>query len=335
MKNGQKQTWHKLAFYLALAALTLIIPLIVRSPFYLDAFISIYTYSILVIGFVLIWVTGRLSLGQAGFFAIGAYASALMVMRLGLPFWLALPLAGIVAAVFGALIGSIVIRKGGFTFILLTWSFAEVIRLIITNQTSILGGNAGIDSIPAPNPISFFGLATVDFTSTTSYYYLILFLLFLIVFFLWKIYNTRLGTVLRSLSQSDSLAKSLGVNVFRYRLLAFCIAAFLAGLAGSFEAHYVGYLAPTFFTLSTSVNIMVYAVVGGVFNYIAGPLIGTTFLVMLGRFLAGTIFYELIIYGIALIIVAFFLPRGLVSSPGLLLGLLKRFTRFGRKWLRV
>ena len=316
----EKKKSAKLIGSIAVIVITLMVPLLTQNPSHLHTLITAYMFSLLTLGFVLVWVTGRLPMGQAGFLAIGAYSSALMVMQLGLSFWLALPIAGIVTAIFGLMIGWVVLRRGGITFIMLTWAFAEVIRLVISNERSILRGRIGIAGIPDPDPISIFGFATIDFVSRVPYYYLALFLLLVMVFFLHRLYKSRFGRIFRSLSQNDSLSQSVGVNIATYRLWAFTIAAFFAGIAGSFYAHYFNYLNPVAFTLLTSINIQVYAVVGGVFNFIGGPLIGTIFLIVVSQFLHGLIIYERIIYGAILILVALFLSGGLASVPQLLPG---------------
>jgi branched-chain amino acid transport system permease protein len=325
-KNREKPA--KLVGCIVLAVLALIVPAIVQNSFYLDILIVAYIFSILSLGFILVLVTGRLSLATAGLFAVGAYSSALIVTKLGLPFWVALPLAGVIASVAGMIIALISIKRSGITFIMLTWCFTEIIRLTISNQKSILGGLNGLRNIPPPNPISLFGLAAIEFTSKVSNYYLILCLLILIILFLWRLYGSRFGQPLRA-CQQDLLAQSVGINVFKYRLSAFCLGAFFSGVAGSFYAHYLNYLAPSLFTLMTSVNVLVYSVIGGTSNFIAGPLVGSIVLVVAARSLAGVIIYQNLIYSAGLIIVAIFLSRGVVSLPQVLLRVAKFYRRSG------
>lgn len=331
----RKRKLVKFVGCVALLVLALVTPLITQSDYLVRSLILSYLFSILTLGFALVWATGRLTLGQAGFFAIGAYFSTVVVTRLGVSFWLALPLSGIVASIFGLMIGLAILRRGGITFLMLTWASAEVIRLVISNEQQVLGGRIGLVGIPAPNPISVFGLGIIDFTvSNIPYYYLVLLLLLVTLLFLWRLYNSRFGRIFHSLSQNDLLSRSVGVDIAGYRLLAFSIAAFFAGLAGSFYAHYMSYLDPDYFTLMTSVTIQVYAVVGGIFNFISGPLVGTILLSLLVQYLRGWIIYEAIIYGVILIIVGLFLPRGLVSLPRLLLqkaGVKRRWITKGMK----
>jgi len=321
--NAVSKKLIKISGVVAVVILALLLPLIFRNDFYLNGLVSTYMYAIMALGLVLVLVTGRLSLGQVGFFAIGAYASALMVTRLGISFWLALPLAGIIAGIFGLTIGLIIIRRSGITFIMMTWAFAEVINQVIGNQTSVLGGRGGIIGIPSPNPINF-GLVTVNFHSVVAYYYLILVLLILVALFLWRLYQSRYGTVLRSLNQADKLAQSLGVDIVKYRLFAFSLAAVITGLAGSFYAHYLHYINPSYFDITVSVNVLVYSIIGGVYNFIAGPMVGTVVLTTLSNLLVSLVSYKSIIYGVALIAITLFLSGGLASLPRFVLDRIKR-----------
>jgi branched-chain amino acid transport system permease protein len=293
---------------------SLAVPLLTKDPYQLHVLITMFITVILVLGFLVVWVTGRLHFGVAGMWAIGAYTSALIVMKLGLSFWIALPLAGVITAIVGLSIGHLICKTTGGTFIMLTWAFAEIVRLTIVTETRFLGGSAGIMNIPTPNPISIFG-SVIKFTSKVPYYYLILFLLLINVLFLYRLYNSHIGRILRAIGQSDNVSQSIGVYLLRYRVLAYIICSFFAGLAGSFYAHYLIYLCPDQFTLWESLTVEVYAVVGGVANFIAGPIAGTCFLIFLLELFRGTKAWVPVIYGIAIIAVIFFLPEGLASLP--------------------
>ena len=199
----------KFILCVGLVVLALVAPLIITNAYYLDGLITAYMWSMLVLGFALIFATGRIPLGHAGFMAIGAYFSAITVMRLGLSFWLALPLAGLVTGGISAMFALLVIRRSGLTFLMLTWAFAEIIRLIPANEESVLGGRIGIRAIPQPDSFSLFGLANINFVSKVPYYYLILFLLLLMLLFLWRFYSTRSGMTIRSISQGERRCKPI------------------------------------------------------------------------------------------------------------------------------
>jgi len=295
----------------------LAIPWLMPDPYLLHVLILTYIYSILTLGFILVWTAGRLHFGIAGFWAIGAYICALTVMRAGVSYWLSLPLAGIATGIIGLGIGYIVCRTGGGTFIMLTWAFAEVIRLIIVTETTVLGGSAGIMGVPKPNPIPLPGV-TIQFIGKVPYYYLILFLLLVAVFFLYRLYKSPIGLILRSIGQSDHLSESVGIYVLWYRVLAFTIAAFFAGLAGSFWAHYIGYLCPDHFTVMESLYVEVAGIIGGLGNFIAGGIIGGFFIVVVPEVFRAFKQWVPVIYGVALITVILFLRGGLASLPGVI-----------------
>jgi branched-chain amino acid transport system permease protein len=244
--------------------------------------------------------------------AVGAYTSVLITMKLGLSFWIALPMAGLMTAFVGLGIGYLICRTGGGTFIMLTLAFAEVIRLTIVTETKYLGGTAGIMNIPRPNPLNFLGYS-IGFSSKVPYYYLILFLLLITASFLYRMYNSKMGYVFSAVGQSDNVSQSLGIYLLKYRVLAFTISSFFAGLSGSFYAHYLIYICPENFTVWESLTVEIQAIVGGLSNFIAGPIAGACFLIILAEIFRGLKAWVPVIYGISIIAVIFFLPGGLAS----------------------
>jgi branched-chain amino acid transport system permease protein len=214
---------------------------------------------------------------------------------------------------------------------MLTWALAEIIRLAAVTETNFLGGSAGIMNIPSPNSISFFR-GVVEFTSKVPYYYLILLLLLINVLFLYRLYNSRIGRIFRAVGQNDHVSQSIGINPLRYRVLAFTISSFFIGLAGSFYGHYLLYLCPDHFTLWESLTVEVYAVVGGVANFIAGPIVGTCFVIFLLEFFRGMKAWVPVIYGVAIIVVMFFLPGGIASLPQVISTKIVKLGRTKKSW---
>jgi len=298
----------------AILLFSVAVPLLTGDPYKLHILILGYTYSILALGFVLMWITRRLHLGISGLWAVGAYTSVLIVTKLGLSFWLALPTAGVMAAIVGLGIGYVICRTGGGTFLMLTLAFAEVIRLAIVIETKYLGGSAGIMNIPRPNPIYFLG-SSIEFSSKVPYYFLILFLLLINIFFLYRLYNGKIGRIFNAVGQSDNVSQSVGIYLLKYRVLAFTISSFFAGLAGSFYGHYLRYVCPDNFTLWESLTVEIQAVIGGMANVIAGPIAGACFLIIFTEIFRGLKAWVPVIYGISLIAVILFFPGGLASLP--------------------
>lgn len=301
-----------MAKHLGLAALLILLfllPLFVTSNFYLHVLIMTAVNIIMATSLWLILRSGQLSIGHAAFMAIGAYTSALLTMRVGLSFWLAMPLAGAMAAIIAVLVGYPSLRLKGLFFALVTFAFAEIVRIIFNSfGRDLFGGASGISAIPRPS------LFSVDFSSRISYYYLILLLMLLTILVIHRINKSRIGMTLLAISQADVLAESLGINIMRYKVLAFVIGSFFAGVAGSFFAHYFTHVSPELFTFWVSVDVLIYVVVGGL-GSIVGPIVGACTLSMFSESFRTFGDYEPIVFGVALILVVMFLRGGIVSLP--------------------
>lgn len=293
-----------------LVALVVIFPLVVRSPFYQHVIISIALSVILGTTLLFIFNTGQLSMAHAAFLAIGAYSSAILVTRFGINFWLALPLAGVTAGIVAAIVGAPILRLRGVYFILMTFAFGEAIRLFFAHAfTGIFGGATGIWDIPAPK------FLTVDFmTSRIAFYYLAVAIMLITVLVLYRLNRSRVGLIFRSIREADIVSQHAGINIMLYKVLAFSIACFFVGLAGSFYAHYNFVLVPEDFPFERSLNVVIYMVVGGT-GSLAGPVVGASILTVVFESLATFPYHRAIIFGVILIIVIMFLREGLVGLP--------------------
>jgi len=301
----------KLAIPLIVA---LLFPLISSNPYYLNMIIMGEVYAVLTMGWVLILRMGEFSLGQMGFFAIGAYSSALLVKEASFSFWIAMPVAGLITAIFAFLIGSVTLKIKGLYFAIITFALGEIIRLIITSWPGLLGGFNGITGIPKPDSIALPFLGKIDFyTSRIPFYYLILLIIAITSIVLWRLDNSKFGRIFRCIAMSDILAESVGIDLKRYKVMAFVIACFFAGIAGSFYAHYNCLLHPDYFTAWQSILIQIEATVGGTASMVFGPIAGAMALTIIGEFLRSAKNMEPILYGGAVILIMFFLPGGIVD----------------------
>lgn len=296
---------------LPLVLLLFLLPLFVHSSFYLHMLIMTAVNVIMATSLWLILRSGQLSIGHAAFMAIGAYASTLLVMRADVAFWLALPLAGLIAAVVAVLVGYPSLRLKGLFFALVTFAFAEIVRVVFNSfGKGLFGGASGISGIPHPN---MFG---IDIVSRTSYYYLVLPLMLFTIVAIHRIDKSRIGMTLVAIGNADVLAESLGVNIMRYKVFAFVIGSFFAGVAGAFFASYLRHISPESFTFWLSVYVLIYVVVGGS-GTIAGPIVGACTLSAFSEGFRSFGDYEPIVYGIALIAVSCFsLPASLACPAG-------------------
>jgi len=256
---------------------------------------------------------GQLNIGHSGFMCVGAYTSALLAKHWGVPFELSLLSGAVVAALVGLAIGFPSLRLRGVYFAMVTVAFVEVIRLIAQIWVPLTRGMSGLSGIPKPN------LLGMTLVSKTSQYYLALGLMVITLVILWRLERSRLGLIWKSIGMADHLAQSLGVNIANHKLLAFVIGCFFAGVAGAFYAHFIRFLFPPEFGFLVATNILVYNYVGGR-GHFAGAIVGAIFLSLLSEPFRGSA-YETIFFSIAMLLTILFLPGGIVTLPGKVMGI--------------
>jgi branched-chain amino acid transport system permease protein len=294
---------------LSVALMVLIgLPLGVKNPYMLHLLIIWFVSAVLGMSFALLFSTGLISLGVAAFYAIGAYASVLLVMKAGVCFWLALPLSTIITGIIALGLGFIIVRHPGVSFCVISLVFNLFIVQVV-GQFELFGGWNGITGIPRPESVMGIG-----FETKTACYYLILFLLLLVALTFWALYSSRIGRTWNTIKLGSNLAETSGINVYRYRLLAFVIASATAGLVGSFYAHYYQVIMPDTFGGFASIYIQLYAVLGGFSFCIVGPVCGALIMTFIPEFLRISGEIEPIITGTLLLIIILFIPTGIIGS---------------------
>ena len=233
MTNALRQILANLP-YLAIVAIMALLPLVISNEYYIQVLIFIGIYIILTLSLNLLnGYVGLLSIGHAAFYGIGAYASAKLVMEAGLPFPLAMLGAGAAAGVFGYLIAKPTLRLSGIYMTMATLGFNMIFFLVLQNWMSFTNGPLGIMDIPPP---SIFGYAI---ESRVQYYYLIFFLVLLTIISMQRLMTCRFGRALVSIRENELAAEAMGVHTTKYKIQAFVLAAFYAGIAGSYYAHFV------------------------------------------------------------------------------------------------
>ena len=307
MSLRNKYHWKKILPIVA-GLLLLLFPFVIRNAYY-QRIVTISAIYILLASSLnlLIGYLGLFSLGHAAFYCIGAYTSALLATRLHVPFIFCMFAGGIAAGLVGALIGSITLRLSDIFLAFATLGLSEVIRILILNQVKFTGGPMGVVGIPAPK---FFGK---PFTST-MYYYLAIFLVILVLFVINRLVNSNTGRALMSIREDEPAAKSLGVNTYYYKLLTMIISCFIAGIAGSFYAHFVRFISADTFNFNESINMVAMVAIGGM-GTVVGPVVGAIVLTIMPeifRFLAS---YRQLLYGAALVCAIVFAPKGIVGIP--------------------
>lgn len=315
----------KVIGYLIIIFFLALLPFGLRDARWLHLLVMIYLYIILAGGLRLIMSAGQVSFAHPAFWAIGAYASALLVMRLGFSFWIALPLAGAISAIFSILIGYPCLRLKGPYFFIITLSFGEIATLFFTTWVEVFGGANGIAGIPLPNPIYFPLIGVAQFSSrSVHYYYLLLIILLITLFIMYRLERSRFGMTCSSIRESEELAASLGVNAMRYKMILFVTACFFAGLAGSFYAHYMTYISPDFFSIWESMTMLLIVVIGGS-GSVTGVIVGAVLLIIVPEIGREAKRVEPIIFGAILVVVLRFLPGGLRGLLSRILWRLKFF----------
>jgi branched-chain amino acid transport system permease protein len=306
---GYVKTWKGIILG-GLAIFIVIWPLVYPEKFYLHVGILLLIHLIGAISLNLIMRTGLLSFIHPAFMGIGAYTSALLVMRAGVPYIFAFPLAGIVPGIVSLIVGPILLRLKGVYFVLITFVSGEVIRLIFVNNQSLFGGSNGIYDIPSAR-LGFFNLSFVLSTKISVYYFTLVIALIVSVACI-SLIRSEFGRALNTINENDILAECTGVNTLKYKTFAFILGAIMVGLAGSIYAHYTRYIAPIDFTWRLGLDFIAYNVLGGIFA-VLGPIIGTVILVPLPEFLRGAVEYQWILYSIIIIMVIRFMPEGLAN----------------------
>ena len=310
-----------------------------ESRYWVDLGILILTYVMLGWGLnIVVGLAGLLDLGYVAFYAVGAYAYALLSTTFGLSFWICLPLAGILAAFWGILLGFPVLRLRGDYLAIVTLAFGEIIRLVLINWVDLTNGGAGISSIPR---VSFFGLPfTADeggFAATFGLdfnamhriiflYYLILVLALLTNFVTMRLRKLPVGRAWEALREDEIACRSLGINTTNTKLTAFAIGAMFGGFAGSFFAVRQGFVSPESFNFLESAIILAIVVLGGMGSQI-GVAIAAVVLVGGPEVLRNLGFlqaifgqgfdpneYRLLLFGLGMVAMMVWRPRGLISE---------------------
>jgi len=314
--------------YLAAAflAFALLVPVLFYNKSYaLDLAILIGTYTMLGFGLnIVVGLAGLLDLGYVAFYAVGAYSYALIAHYYGLSFWSCLPLAGILAAFAGLLLGFPVLRLRGDYLAIVTLGFGEIIRLILLNWQDLTGGPNGVS---APHPTFFglpftaapdgfaatFGLPYAPAYRTIFLYYIIVALALLTNWVTLRLRRLPIGRAWEALREDEIACRALGINTTTTKLTAFAMGAMFGGFAGAFFATRQGFISPESFTFTESAFVLAIVVLGGM-----GSQVGVAFAtaIMLGGFELFREFeqYRMLVFGAAMVAVMIYRPRGLVST---------------------
>ena len=295
------------------------VPLIIGATGRWDFYFTLTSVALLAIASAGVWLTfyiGRINIGQGAFALIGAYVSAILVVKAGWSFWISLPAAGLFAAIVAILIGLPILRLRGVYFAMITLVLTQVVTLTAL-ALPITNGAKGISNIPLPSGISLFGIPILpDFAgmenTKLAFYYTACVIMILTYAALYRLVNSRLGHLCRSMQQNEELASSIGVNISYIRIVIFAISSFFGGLGGAMFGSIAQSVYPSSFQVADSVNFMLNCFLGGL-GYVFGPMLGTLVLYFGWDLLFEFGKYQMLIYSTILILIIRFLPNGLLS----------------------
>jgi branched-chain amino acid transport system permease protein len=261
-------------------------------------------YSALAISLnVIIGLSGQFSLGHVTFYGMGAYVCTLLMMRLGVNFWLASLAAAVFCGVFGALLAIPTLKLRGDYIAVVTLGFGEVFRLFLMNTVKLTRGPMGIPGIPSP---SIFGF---EINTKIRFYFMCLLALLAVVVFAGRVLRSGFGIAILTINDDEIAAAAIGIYPAKYKLVSFVIGAVIAGVMGCLFAVYTGFIGPSSFAYGESISMVAMVVLGGL-GGIPGSIIGATALTVLPEALRGLSEYRMIIYGLAMVAVMIFRPHG-------------------------
>lgn len=319
---------------LALLLLLLILPVCIKSVYWIHVFISILIMALMSESARIFNLNGECLMGTAGFMLLGSYSSALLAVNCGLSFWVVLPIGGFFTAAVGFLLGIPFLRVKSVYFCILTIMTASIFLYITGYWTSLTGGWDGLQGIPAPSPIRLFS-STLTFDGDRSYYYLTLAIVAISLAVLYLMEKSRIGMVWEAISESGDLSEAIGINVHAQKLFVFTVICFFIGIAGGLFAFFARTLSPStnsgsIFSMATSMYVMLYAIIGGK-SFFWGPLIGTAIMMLIPEFARPLLQWRPLLNGVLLIVIYFFMPNGIMGLGTTLPKLFRKTIAVGPK----
>jgi branched-chain amino acid transport system permease protein len=290
-----------------ISTILLILPLMLND-YYRDILTLTGMYIVLALGLnIIVGQTGLLNLGYVAFYAIGAYAYAILSTQFGLSFWPGLFIGALTAGAAATLIGFVTLRLRGDYFAIVTLGLGEITRIVLNNWASLTGGPNGISKIGRPV------IGGHVLSSTLDFYYLIVLIVAVTIAAVYRLMFSRIGRAWIAIREDEVAAEAMGINTFRLKLLAFVIGSAWAGLAGVFFAAKMAFVSPESFTFFESVMILCMVVLGGM-GSIPGIILGAFLLITLPEVFREFQDYRMLAFGVALVLMMIFRPQGLLGT---------------------
>lgn len=318
-RDRQRTAWNLNGFrdpklyrpLLGLLALFFLAFPVLFSTYQINIMSTALMYVVLGLGLnIVVGIAGLLDLGYVAFYAVGAYAYALLHLHFGLGFWTVLPIGGLFGALFGILLGIPVLRLRGDYLAIVTLGFGEIIRLILENWNEFSRGPSGIANIPRPG---FFGVEMSLETSLIYFYYLMIAMVLFTIFVVNRLQHSRIGRAWFALREDEIACQAMGIDKTRTKLTAFALGATWAGMAGVFFAAKTTFVNPASFTFLESAIILCIVVLGGM-GSIIGVIAGALILILLPEYLRALADYRMLAFGALLVLMMVFRPQGIVAT---------------------
>jgi branched-chain amino acid transport system permease protein len=293
---------------ISVALFPVIVHPIAAISHYVDVMVFAGIFCLVSVGLSLIMgYAGQISLAQAAFFGIGAYTSGILTSKFGFNPWAAMPVGALLAGAVAWIVGMPSLRLKGHYLAMATLGFGVIVSIVFAEEVELTGGPSGLVGIPGLK------IAGHALTSEIGWYYLVWSVVFLVLIFCFNIVHSRIGRALRAVHEEERAAESMGVPTADYKVKVFALGAVFAAIGGSLYAHYVTCLNPSSFNLMWSMRFLLMVMAGGM-QSLWGAVIGTVLLTFLGNeWLQVFADFEILVYGTILLVVALFLPGGLVS----------------------
>lgn len=304
--------------YLLAVAVIAILPLVFNDTYWRTNLTVCAINVLLAIGLdFILGYAGQLNLGHSAFYGLGAYVSTLLIVKLGVPFWIAF-IAGVAfAGIAGIFLSLFAVRLRGHYLAIESLGFAVIVHQILLNWISLTQGPLGIYGIAPPPPLVIDGIVVADFRNLAAFFYLVAGFAFLSYILLSQLVLSPIGETLTAIREDEVSAASLGINGTAWKVFAFGVGSAIAGAAGCFYASFVGTLVPDAFFINEAFNILAMVIVGGMGTLI-GPVFGAILLTVLPEVLRGFGDLRLVVYGAALTFVVLFMPGGLAQAARVL-----------------
>jgi branched-chain amino acid transport system permease protein len=300
----------RLPFLGGLALIFLIYPFVLPM-YHTSIMISALVYVMLGLGLnIVVGLAGLLDLGYVAFYAVGAYAYALLNLHFGLSFWVVLPVSAILGFIFGTLLGYPVLRLRGDYLAIVTLGFGEIIRIILENWDEFSNGPRGIPNVPAP---SFFGHQFGQHDSVIYLYFIVIGLVLMTIFFVGRLENSKIGRAWIALRDDEIACQAMGIDKFKTKLTAFALGATWASIGGVVFAAKTSFINPMSFTIWESITILCVVVIGGMGSAV-GVIAGALVLILLPEYLRAMAEYRMLVFGALQVIVMVFKPEGLIQG---------------------